>query len=97
MQKKQVTWDDIVEKFDTFERKMDKDINDKFLGDFFNSLKEDFDNNKFEKWQIEESQRRTEQIILALDKLKIKLQQRSVALLENNVKLKHYIKSANML
>ena len=63
MQKKQVTWDDIVEKFDTFERKMDKDINDKFLGDFFNSLKEDFDNNKFEKWQIEESQRRTEQII----------------------------------
>ena len=73
MQKKQVTWDDIVEKFDTFERKMDKDINDKFLGDFFNSLKEDFDNNKFEKWQIEESQRRTEQIILALDKLKIKL------------------------
>ena len=97
MQKKQVTWDDIVEKFDTFERKMDKDINDKFLGDFFNSLKEDFDNNKFEKWQIEESQRRTEQIILALDKLKIKLQQRSVALLENSVKLKNYIKSANML
>ena len=97
MQKKQVTWDDIVEKFYTFERKMDKDINDKFLGDFFNSLKEDFDNNKFEKWQIEESQRRTEQIILALDKLKIKLQQRSVALLENSVKLKNYIKSANML
>ena len=97
MQKKQVTWDDIVEKFDIFERKMEEDINDKSLGDFFNSLKEDFDNNKFEKWQIEESQRRTEQIILALDKLKIKLQQRSVALLENNVKLKHYIKSANML
>jgi hypothetical protein len=97
MQKKQVTWEDIVTKLDLFEHTMEKNIHDKFLEDFFISLKDDFDNNKFEMWQIEEAHRRTSEIIKKLGELKAQLQERSVTLLENSVKLKNYIASSNIL
>lgn len=97
MQNKEVTWDDIVKNFDVFESKMENNIYDKFLEDFFIFLKEAFGNNKFEMWQIEEANRRTGEIIKKLDRLKAQLQHRSQELIENSVKMKHYIASSNIL
>jgi len=95
MQKTQVTWDEIIEKFDNFECKLTKDINDSSLESFFRLLQEDFTNNKFEKVQIEEAKKRTEKIIIILDKLKADLQQKTIDLMEHSTKLVKYIKTPN--
>jgi hypothetical protein len=97
MHDNKATWDDIVKNFDIFESKMENNIYDKFLEDFFIFLKEAFDNNKFEMWQIEEANKRTGEIIKKLGNLKSQLQHRSQELIENRIKLKHYIASSNIL
>jgi uncharacterized protein YaaN involved in tellurite resistance len=97
MTKKNVTWEEILLKFDEVEEIMFEEDNEDKINEFFKYLKENFTiENGFDKTQFLEARSRIAQILAKIGSTKDELLERKASLTTNEKKLNKYSKAADL-
>ena len=93
MKKNKVTWEEVIQKFDLFEKQLDAKVYDAKSDDFFTDIIEDFTNGNFEQTQIQEAKNRMILIQHKIKQLRQDLLQRSNDLLTQKSQFDSYHKA----
>ena len=96
MKKNMTTWEQVLQKFDQFEKQLDTKVYDTISDNFFADIREDITNGDFKRHQIQEAKNRIVLIQHKIAQLRQDLQQQSNSLLAQKSQFDSYLKTMHI-
>lgn len=91
--KEKITWEEVIDKFNIFEQKLQDNIQDDYVMYFFDSITEDLKQSAFEKWQLIEIQQRVTKVRTILNQMKHQIHQDQERIDKHYEGMRSYLKA----